>query len=263
MVRVVTQASKDQINILQPVLTYLDSKNLPVEVRFVRNRSQTNEFLQSQSSYDITALHFDFAKDYFIAPIPMNKIEGSFIHLEDEKGNVVQEKQAVDKNLVFDLHKNHGHNWSEFSQKFTPEPLEPFDHLTTIVAKNVRVPKNLLFELIDNKLNIKYDYSGRVIFENQKDLDEVIKVYSEQKIDFSKNRLVYQNFRGDCHMAVDLFQVLHPKAKTITIKAFDYDGGCRAGGSVSFLTVIPIPPKNMKMQFEKVNTSNYGYLIRN
>ena len=258
-----TALSNEQINVLQPVVSYQDENGEWMQKRFMRNRSKTDDFLKEYRNFDVSALHFDFARDYFVSSIPMDKIAGSTIHLEDEMGNRFGEIHSLKPEEVFDLHSNFGHNWMEFKADNRPLPKDPFDHLITMRINTIEIPEQLKYNIPDNKLNIKYDYRSTVIFENQEDLYEVIEVNSQiPKIDFSKKLVIYQEFAGDCHMRVELFKVTDMEKKTITMTAYDYNGGCRASGRVDMLYMIDRPTAGFELQFRKVNTDDYDYLVR-
>jgi len=258
VVKVVTEKSNEQIHILCPILTYVE-EGKQIRKKFQINRRQTNEYLRKNSVDKIAALHFDFAKNYFVASIPMDKIKGSSIHLENEKGQIIGKKIPVVESIVFDLQKNYGDKWDEFSEKNTPQPNNAFDELTVIKVNTIEKAENIFFELIGN-INIKYDYSNQVIFDNREELEEVIKIDKDLDIDFSKYLLVYQRFSGDCLMRVYLYKITNPQDQSLTIKAFSYYGGCRASGSRSFLTLIERPKDNQEITFEHIKAEDYDYL---
>ena len=249
----------NQLKILRPILTYVDNQNKEVRVPFMSNRFETDYFSWKRNHYNALHLRFDFAKNYFVTPIPISDCKDLAIHLEDEKGNIVVEKKSIKKDAIYDLHKNYGHNWSDFGKKDTiPTPKNKFDKLITITVTNIEELGTLLFNKKPS-LYHKYKYKNQIIFDNQKDLDEVITTYlaENQKIDFNKSMVIYQVFRSDCHMRVKVFKYLNEKEKTITIKSLVLYGGCRASGRRVRLSVIDKPPKGYKLLFEDIKEEEY------
>ena len=245
---------------MQPVLTYTNKENIKVRSEFYENRLTTNDYLRKQNSYDIFALHFDFAVNYFVVDIPMNDFKNSAIHLEDENGNIVGEKYAVKQGDKFDLHKNYGNTWYQFNEKFTPKPKNVFQHLITLKANHIEVVKGILFEKISYKLTQKYNYKNRIIFNNQIDLEEVFKLVQPKfkNIDFSKKVVFYQLFGGDCRMKVNLFKVTNKNS--ITIKSYRYYGRCRASGRKEFLSIIDKPKNETKLLFKNLDYQDFNFL---
>lgn len=121
-----------QTKLFTPILEYYDSyKKKKVRKPFRINLKKTNDSLVKRNQYDINSLHFDFAKDYYVANISMSYIKNSTIHIEDSSGKEISEKYSLSKKDVFDLHKNFGHNWFEFKKGNTPKPWNNFISLLT------------------------------------------------------------------------------------------------------------------------------------
>jgi hypothetical protein len=259
VVKVETEKTGHQIEMLQPILTYLDKNNKQIRVEFIQNKHITNEFLWKRY-HTITSLNFSFAKDYFTAEIPMDKFKNVTIHLENLIGNTIGTYYNVKDEDIFDLHKNFGENWTEFKEGFSPKPLNSFKHLITLKTNTIELVYGTFYKEKGNKLYHKYKYENTIIFYNQKDLDEVIELIPYKKIDFSKKIVLYQHFVGDCKFKINLYKINNPKENTITIMALHKYGGCRASGRKSVLSIINIPNKETKLLFENVDYEDYKYL---
>jgi hypothetical protein len=249
----------NQLRILKPILTYIDNQNEEVSVPFKLNLYETDYYSWKINHYNASHLRFDFAKNYFVVSVPISDCKNLTIHLEDEKGKIVVEKKPIKKDAIYDLHKNYGHNWSDFGNKDTiPKPKNEFDKLITITVTNIEELGTLLFKAKPS-LYHKYKYKNRIIFDNQKDLDDVIMTYfpENQKIDFNKYMVIYQAFSSDCHMRVKIFKYINDKEKTIIIRSLVLYGGCRASGRRTRLSVIDRPPKGYKLLFENIKEEDY------
>lgn len=95
VVKVEIKNSDKHFEFLQPILTYTNEKNIKVRKELYKNKPSTNDYLRKQNAYDIAALHFDFAANYFVTEIPIQELKNSIIHLEDENGKIVGEKYVV------------------------------------------------------------------------------------------------------------------------------------------------------------------------
>ncbi len=79
------------------------------------------------------------------------------------------------------------------------------------------------------------------------------------KIDFNKNSLVLFNYHGgDCHAKFKFRYTKDDEAKVLTVKIFDYYGGCRAGGrDFTNWAVIPKLPEDYKVEVRRIMVDKY------
>lgn len=261
VVKVEIKNSDKHFEFLQPILTYTNEKNIKVRKELYKNKPSTNDYLRKQNAYDIAALHFDFAANYFVTEIPIQELKNSIIHLEDENGKIVGEKYVVKQEDKFNLHKNYFNTWYKFTEKFTPKPLNSFKQLITLKVNYIEKINGILLKKMHPKLNQKYHYKNRIVFHNQKELEEVFLITQPKykNIDFSKKVVIYQRFVGDCKMKVHLFKATNMQEHNITIKSYQYYGRCRASGKKEFLSILDKPEKGSKLLFKNLYYEDFEY----
>lgn len=257
VVKVEIKNSDKHYLFLQPVLTYTNKNNESIRTEFHQNKQTTNDYLRKLNNYNVSALRFDFAKNYFVVDIPMDDLKNTTIHLEDENENIVGEKYAVKQEDKFDLHANYKNTWQKFSSDFTPKPLNEFNSLIVLRTNTIEKVKSILYKEKGNNLHFKIQ-RGDCFIRSQTELDSL--VITSHKIDFSKKLVFYQQYYGDCHFKVSVFKFSNEKENSTTIKSFHKYGGCRAMGRKEMILYIDKPAKNTKLLFEELEFSDYKYL---